>query len=63
MADYVSLPMRRLASLVRKYVHHCHMKLVERESFIVHLIQNTTQVLMSGVSQIYCISSLILFLI
>ena len=31
MEDYVSLPAQRMAHLVHKYVHHCHMKEIEGE--------------------------------
>lgn len=29
MEQYISLPAQRLAHLVQKYVHHCHMKQIE----------------------------------
>ena len=29
MDDYISIPAKRLAHLVRKYVHHCKMKEIE----------------------------------
>ena len=46
MDSYVSLPAKRLAHLVHKYVHHCQMKKIEGKSKYFNIAIMAVKVIM-----------------